>query len=115
MDVWLTESSPLVFFPEQVVKEKERKEKLTMKRERVRDLCAIYQPATMTAHVLCGCDGLTLLFWCSYLLQKAKKDSTVVVKKVSNKVLRRMKIRKQEQEEKGEVVAAKPEKMDTKE
>lgn len=39
----------------------------------------------------------------------------MVVKKVSNKVLRRMKIRKQEQEEKGEEKAAKPEKMDTKE
>lgn len=53
-------------------------------------------------------DALALMF-----LQKAQKDSTMVVKKVSNKVLRRMKIRQQEKEEKeGE---SKPEKMDTKE
>lgn len=59
--------------------------------------------------------SLTLLCWYSCLLQKAKKDSTMVVKKVSNKVLRRMKIRKQEQEAKDEEKAAKPVKMDTKE
>lgn len=96
---------------EQVVKEKERKEKLQMKRERVRP-CACIRSLSMCA---CTHTHCTLSLHDHSRIQKAKKDATMTVKKVSNKVLRRMKLRQQEKEASGEVKPAKAEKMETEE